>query len=416
MKQTLIEKIISHKVGKTVHSGDIEFVPVDLVMGTDGTTPLALKIFEDYHIKRVAIPEKIIFVNDHFSPPTNISTANLSLQMEQFANKYGIRNYKVGRGGICHVLLPELNIIKPYDIIVGADSHTCTYGGLSAFSTGIGSTDMACAMATGKIWMRIPETIKIIITGNFKYNVGPKDLVLHIVKLLGVDGATYKIVEFHGDALKHLDMSGRMTICNMIVECGAKAGIINVDSVAEEYFQDCGIVDIQVMYPDGGAHYNKTYEINISSLEPQIACPYTPANVVDAKKLIGTKINQVVLGSCTNGRIEDFRVAHKYIKNRTVHEEVKLIIIPGSQKVLYQMEEEGLLIDFIKSNAVIAPPSCGPCMGGHMGVLGEGEVGLYTTNRNFYGRNGAPSSKVYLSNPMIAAYSAVEGSIQVPDF
>lgn len=314
------------------------------------------------------------------------------------------------------MLLPELNIIKPYDIIVGADSHTCTYGGLSAFSTGIGSTDMACAMATGKIWMRIPETIKIIITGNFKYNVGPKDLVLHIVKLLGVDGATYKIVEFHGDALKHLDMSGRMTICNMIVECGAKAGIINVDSVAEEYFQDCGIVDIQVMYPDGGAHYNKTYEINISSLEPQIACPYTPANVVDAKKLIGTKINQVVLGSCTNGRIEDFRVAHKYIKNRTVHEDVKLIIIPGSQKVLYQMEEEGLLIDFIKSNAVIAPPSCGPCMGGHMGVLGEGEVGLYTTNRNFYGRNGAPSSKVYLSNPMIAAYSAVEGSIQVPDF
>lgn len=416
MKQTLIEKIISNKLGKNVYSGDTEFVPIDLVMATDGTAPLALKIFEKYNIKKVLNPEKIVFVNDHFVPAPNISTANLAVLIEKFAKKYGISNYKIGRGGICHILLPELNLIKPYDIVLGADSHTCTYGGLGAFSSGIGSTDLACVMATGKLWLRVPETIKINISGKFKKNVGPKDLILYIIKTLGENGASYKAIEFHGNTLKDIDMSGRLTICNMVVECGAKAGIFNVDDITKKHFEKAGFKNIQQIFPDKDAVYERTLDIDVSNLEPQIACPYSPTNVINASDLIGTKIDQVVLGSCTNGRIEDFRMAYKYLKGRKVHNDVKLIIIPGSQKVLKQIEEEGMLDDFINSNAVIAPPTCGPCMGGHMGVLGKGEIGLYTTNRNFYGRNGDPTSKVYLCNPIIAVYSALEGSIQIPNF
>ena len=313
------------------------------------------------------------------------------------------------------MLLPELGIMKPYDIVVGADSHTCTYGGIGIFATGIGSTDMACAMATSKLWIKVPETIKIIVSGDLKKGVEAKDLILAIIGKLGTNGANYKVIEFYGSTIEKMNMSERMTLCNMVIECGAKAGLIPVDKHTQEYYYQKGIQDFERIEADLDADYFETIEVDAEQLVPQIACPYSPANVKDAEKLIGTKINQVVIGACTNGRIEDFRIAHKYIKGKQVQEDVKLIIIPGSHNVLMQMEEEGILKDFIQSNAIIAPPSCGACMGGHMGVLADDEVGLYTTNRNFYGRNGSPSSKVYLSNVSIAAFSAIKGEIQVPN-
>ncbi|SFR57431.1 3-isopropylmalate dehydratase large subunit [Anaeromicropila populeti] len=415
MGQTLIEKMISLKLGRDIYKGQSVFVPVDIIMGTDGTTPLALKVLEEYNINKIKNPEKIIFVHDHFAPPKDISTANLSRMLDQFAKKFHITSYKEDRGGICHVLLPELGIMKPYDIVVGADSHTCTYGGLGIFSMGIGSTDMACAMATSKLWIKVPETIRIKVSGNLKSGVEAKDLILSIIGMLGTDGANYRAIEFCGSTIEKLTIAERMTICNMVIECGAKAGIINIDKVTEQYYYEKGIQDCQRIEADSDANYLETYEVEAEQLKPQIGCPYSPANVRNAEELIGTKINQVVIGSCTNGRIEDFRIAYQYMKGKQVHKNVKLILVPGSHNVLMQMEEEGMLKDFIKSNAIISPPSCGPCMGGHMGVLADDQVGLYTTNRNFYGRNGSPSSKVYLSNVSIAALSAIEGEIQVPE-
>lgn len=417
MKQTLIEKIISKKINRNIYARETAFVPIDLVMGTDGTVPLSIKIFEKFSIESTVNPENIVFVNDHFVPAKDVASARLSLKMKEFAKKHNIVHcFDVGRNGICHVVLPEKGLVKPYDIIVGADSHTCTYGGLSAFSTGIGSTDMVCVWATGKLWLMVPETIKVIFHGTLQNNVYAKDLILFLIGKLGVNGADYNAIEFEGDLIKSLNVSDRLTICNMVVEMGAKAGIVNFDTITEDYYKEKAIciTDLRLS-PDNGAKYKKVIEIDVSKIEPVIACPYSPANIKPAKELVNLKIDQVVIGSCTNGRIEDFRLAHKYIKNHEVHADIKLIIIPGSQEVLYQMAQENILTDFIRSGAVVSPPTCGPCVGIHMGVLANHEVGLYTTNRNFFARNGDATTKVYLCNPAIAAYSAVKGSIQIPE-
>ncbi|MCL2151407.1 MAG: 3-isopropylmalate dehydratase large subunit [Oscillospiraceae bacterium] len=417
MKQTLIEKVISNKVGKSVYANDTIFSPIDLVMGTDATTPLTIEIFNELGLEYVVNPHRIVLVNDHFAPTKDVASANFALMLKEFARKQKIENYfEIGRSGICHVLLPEKGFIKPYDIVVGGDSHTCTYGGLSAFSTGIGSTDMACVWATGKLWFKVPDTIKVVFSGELSEGVYAKDLVLYLIGKLGINGANYDMLEFDGELIHNLDISSRLTLCNMVVEMGAKAGIINVDSVTEQYFQEKSInLEYTYLHSDDGARYKKTIEVDVSRIEPIIACPFSPGNTKPAKELANQKIDQVVIGSCTNGRIEDFRIAHKYLKDNEVHHDVKLIVIPGSQEVLKQMEEESILLDFIKCGALISPPTCGPCMGGHMGVLGNNEVGLFTTNRNFIGRNGDPSSQVYLCNPAIAAYSALKGSIQIPE-
>ncbi len=418
MKQTLVEKIFSNKIGKAVYANDTVFSPVDLAMGTDATIPITIETFNEFDLQNVVNPDKIVLVNDHFVPAKDIATAKFALMMKEFAKKQNIKNFfEIGRSGICHVLLPEKGFIKPYDIVVGVDSHTCTYGGLSAFSTGVGSTDMACVWATGKLWFRIPETTKVIFSGELPKGVYAKDLVLYLIGQLGINGANYDMLEFDGELIKNLDISSRLTLCNMVIEMGAKAGIINADAVTKNYFREKNLNTEYIdMNSDNGARYKNIIEIDVSTIEPIIACPYSPGNIKTAKELVNLKIDQVVIGSCTNGRIEDFREAHKYLKNSEVHHEVKLIIIPGSQEVLKQMEEESILIDFIKCGALISPPTCGPCMGGHMGVLANNEIGLFTTNRNFFGRNGDPSAQVYLSNPAIAAYSAIKGSIQIPEF
>ncbi len=413
MGQTLVEKILSYKYGKKVYAGDVIMIEPDLIMGTDGTAPLAINILQNAQVTFVKYPERVVFICDHFSPSHRVSDAKIIKDMKEFAMVNNIKFFDVGDGGICHVVIPERMMFHPYDVVAGADSHTCTYGGLGAFSIGIGSTDLAGVMASGKLWMKVPKTIKIVLHGKLAKNVTAKDIILHLIGILGENGATYKVLEFTGEAVAELDVTARLTLCNMATECGAKTAIVNSDEVTRKYYS--GEINYEVVMPDQNAQYDKIIDIELSNIQPMIACPYSPANVVDAVTMVGKKINQVVIGSCTNGRIEDFRLVHKILKNNVVNEHVKLLLIPGSQNVLKQIASENMLEDFITANAVILSPTCGPCMGGHSGVLADNEVGLYTTNRNFYGRNGATSSKVYLCNPIIAAYSAIKGSIQVPE-
>lgn len=412
MGKTIVEKIFTNKTGKDLVAGDTAFAPVDLIMGTDGTVPLSIEIFKEFNTDKVKDPSRLFFVNDHFVPAKDIAAAELSKRMREFAREQHVEQYyEVGRSGICHIIVPDSGKVLPGHIVVGADSHTVTYGALGAFSTGIGSTDMACAWATGELWFKVPETIKIIANGRFKPNVSAKDLILHIIGELGVEGASYDAIEFEGQAIEEMDMAGRFTLCNMVVEMGAKSGFVKPDGVTHEYFKGLGIDIALDVFADSDAAYKRVIEINVNEIDPTIACPYDPSQIKPVGELIGTRIDQVVIGSCTNGRIEDFRVAHHILKNKQVYGETRLILIPGSQKVLQGMIEEQMLDDFIRAGAIIGPPTCGPCIGGHMGVLASGEVGLFTTNRNFYGRNGHPESTVYLCSPAIAAYSAVKGEI-----
>lgn len=415
MGQTIVEKIFSKKLQKTVYSQEIYFVPVDVAMATDGTAPLAIQEFKKLNVKSVFDVNKIVLVDDHFSPAKDIQSSKLSNTMKRFAEEYGIKYYyPVGKNGICHVLLPEKGIVKPFDLVAGADSHTCTYGGLCAFGTGIGSTDLAGIMATGRLWMKVPETIQIHLHGVRKPHVMAKDIILWLIHIIGVSGANYDVLEFTGECISTMDMSERLTLCNMAVETGAKTGIIGFDQITVDYYQKHNLQfgkDTFDMNSDTDACYKKVIDVDVSKIEQVVACPYSPANVVNITELGSVKIDQVVIGSCTNGRIEDFRAAYHYIKGKKVSKDVKMMIIPGSQQVMLEMIEEKILQEFIRAGAVICPPSCGPCVGGHLGVLSEGEVGLYTTNRNFYARNGDETTKVYLCNPAVAACSAIEGVI-----
>lgn len=387
-----------------------------MVLGTDVTVPLSVEVFKRMGAEKVFDPRKIVLVNDHFVPAKDIKAAELSRIMREFAREMGIANYfEVGRSGICHVLLPDEGFVKPGDLIVGADSHTCTYGALGAFSTGIGSTDMAAAWALGELWFRVPATIKIVVRGELPRWVGGKDIALHVIGKLGVEGALYQTMEFTGPTIRSLAMDGRFTLCNMAIEAGAKAGIVPPDEVTAQFMADFPELSYDPMVPDADAEYAAEQTFDVSDLPLQVAKPSLPSNAVSVDEVKGTKVNQVVLGSCTNGRMSDFRLAAEAMKGREVHPGTRMLVIPSTRDCLLELIDNGLARIFAEVGAVIGPPTCGPCIGGHMGILAENEVGLYTTNRNFVGRNGHPSSQVYLAGPAVAGATAVAGEIAHPD-
>ena len=416
MGMTIAEKILAAHAGvPVVRPGELYFAGLDLVMGTDVTTALSAEVFAQMGAQRVFDPDKVALVNDHFVPAKDIAAATLAQTMRRFAERYGIRHYyELGSSGICHTLVPDEGLVSPGDLVVGADSHTCTYGAVGAFAAGIGSTDMAAAWALGESWFRVPETFRVIFRGRLPEWVGGKDLILRVVGDLGEDGARYKALEFVGDTIETLPMAGRFTVCNMAIEAGAKTGIIAADDATREYLKGRATRHGVYHRPDPDARYARTLEYDVSGLEPMVACPYSPANVKPISQVEALPIDQVVLGSCTNGRVEDFRIAATILKSRGVHPKLRLIAIPGSQAVFRQLLYEGIVAVLAEAGATISPPTCGPCIGGHMGVLGPGERGLFTTNRNFKGRNGHPTSEVYLSGPAVAAATAATGKITDP--
>ncbi|MFH1031270.1 MAG: 3-isopropylmalate dehydratase large subunit [Chloroflexota bacterium] len=413
---TLAEKILAaHTEKKKVTPGEFINVRADFVLSNDITAPIAIKEFERIGVKKVFDPKKVVMVADHFVPNKDITSAEQTKIMRDFATKYGIIYYDVGQMGIEHVLLPEQGLVLPGDVIVGADSHTCTYGAMGAFATGMGSTDIAAAMATGDIWMKVPSTIKFVYHGKLGKWVGGKDLILYTIGQIGVDGALYSSMEFTGEAIDELPMSGRFTMSNMAIEAGAKAGIFRVDSKTLEYIKSRAKRPHTVYEPDKDAEYAKVYEFDVSRMEPQVSLPHSPANSKPVSQVKNIQIDQSVIGSCTNGRLEDLRVAAQILKGKKVHPRVRCIIIPGTQRVYLDALKEGLIEAFIEAGAAVSTPTCGPCLGGYMGVLAGGERAVSTTNRNFVGRMGSTKSEVYLANPAVAAASAIVGKISSPE-
>jgi 3-isopropylmalate/(R)-2-methylmalate dehydratase large subunit len=413
---TLVEKILAeHSDNKEVSPGEFINVRVDLVMANDITAPIAIREFRRLGVDRVFDPGKVVMVPDHFVPNKDIASAEQAKLMREFAHEQGIIYFEVGEMGIEHVLLPEQGLVLPGEVVIGADSHTCTYGALGAFATGMGSTDIAAAMATGDIWMKVPPTIRLIYHGSPGEWVGGKDLILHTIGDIGVDGALYSAMEFAGEAIEALSMDGRFTMANMAIEAGAKAGIFGVDNKTQLYVKSRAERPYLVYEPDNGAGYSKVIEYDVSDMEPQVALPHSPANVRPVSQVGNIEINQAVIGSCTNGRIEDLRTAAQILKGRKIHPGIRCIIIPGSQQVYLDALAEGMLGVFIRAGAIVSTPTCGPCLGGHMGVLADGEKCVSTTNRNFVGRMGSTKSEVYLANPAVAAASAIMGKIANPE-
>jgi 3-isopropylmalate/(R)-2-methylmalate dehydratase large subunit len=413
---TLAEKILAVHSGKDkVSPSEFINVRVDLVLSNDITAPLAIKEFNRLGINKVYDPKKIVMVPDHFCPNKDILSAEQAKTMREFAHQYNLVYFEVGRMGIEHVLLPEQGLVLPGEVVVGADSHTCTYGALGAFATGMGSTDIAVAMATGEIWMKVPPTTKFVYQGKLGKWVGGKDLILYTIGDIGVDGALYSVMEFTGEAINALPMDGRFTMANMAIEAGAKAGIFRVDSETKKYVKPRANRPYQVYQPDEDAEYTRTIEYDVSRIEPQVAMPHLPSNVKPISQLGNIKIDQAVIGSCTNGRLDDLRLAATILKGKQVSPEVRCIIIPGTQQVYLDALHEGLIETFIKAGAAVSTPTCGPCLGGYMGVLAAGECCVSTTNRNFVGRMGSPQSEVYLAGPAIAAASAIVGRIASPE-
>lgn len=396
--------------------GQFVDVPIDLAVGTEIMIPFVLKEYEKMDTDSIFDPDKIVIVNDHFVPAKDIASANLAKTTRDYARHRCIKNFfEIGRSGICHVTVPEKGFVVPGDVVIGVDSHTCTLGALGALALGIGATDMAAAWVLGSIWLKVPQTIKVVLCGSLNKYVTGKDVALYLLKLLGVDGALYKIIEFAGSGLSSLSMADRFTLCNMVVEMGAKTGIIPADEITYQYLEGRTDRKGTSFEPDKNSSYCEVIEINLSDIDLMIAAPYDPGNVFDAKELKGVNIDQILIGSCTNGRIEDYRIAWSIIKGRKIADNIRLLLLPGSPDVLKRILHEDMLEDFINAGAVIGPSSCGPCIGGHLGVLGDEETGLYTTNRNFVGRNGAKSSKVYLCGPAVAAFSAISGHINTAE-
>ncbi len=413
---TLAEKILAQHAGKKeVSPGEFISCRVDLALANDITAPIAIKEFARIGVKKVFDPAKVVMVPDHFVPNKDILSAEQAKMMREFALEQGLVYFEVGQMGIEHVLLPEKGLVLPGDVVVGADSHTCTYGALGAFSTGMGSTDIAAAMATGEIWMKVPPTIKFVYNGALPRWVSGKDLILYTIGQIGVDGALYSVMEFTGKAIDELTMDGRFTMANMAIEAGAKAGIFQVDNKTRLYVKDRSRRNYVVYEPDPDAVYARTIEFDISGIEPQVSLPHSPANARPVSQVGDVEIQQAVIGSCTNGRIEDLRLAAQVLKGKKVSPHVRCIIIPGSQQVYLDALTEGLLETFIRAGAAVSTPTCGPCLGGYMGVLAEGERCVSTTNRNFVGRMGHAKSEVYLANPAVAAASAITGKIVGPE-
>jgi 3-isopropylmalate/(R)-2-methylmalate dehydratase large subunit len=419
MALTITQKILaSHSSRKEVAPGEYILAEADVFLGNDVTAPLAIKEFRENGGKKVFSTDKVVFVLDHFSPARDIASAQQLSVTRKFAKEQGLAHfYQEGRG-IEHALLPEEGLVLPGDIVIGADSHTCTYGALGAFSTGVGSTDLAYGMLTGRVWLKVPETIKFVYSGSLKKWTGGKDLILHTIGDISVDGAGYCSMEFTGGAVDSLDMDGRFAMANMAIEAGAKNGIFRPDDKTREYLENTAKKAGRepVFYEsDPDAAFRDVREYDVSSIEPLVAVPPSPGDVRPASGLSDVMVDQVVVGSCTNGRISDLRLAASVLRGRKVHEYVRLLVFPATEKVYRQALKEGLLEVFAEAGAVISPPTCGPCLGGHMGVLADGEKAIATTNRNFTGRMGHPGSEVYLSNPAVAAASAVKGRIASPE-
>ncbi len=416
MPMTITEKILAaHTDRDTVHPGEIIMARIDLALGNDITAPIAIKILRENGIKDVFDKTRIALVPDHFVPNKDIESAEQCKMLREFAHEHDITHYfELGEMGVEHALLPEQGIVLPGDLVVGADSHTCTYGGLGAFSTGVGSTDLAGAMISGSSWFKVPSTMKFVIDGELKPWVGGKDLILYIIGQIGVDGALYRSMEFTGSVIESLGMSDRLAMCNMAIEAGAKNGIIAPDAITEEYVRERSERKFTIYSSDVDATYDEVIEIDASQIELQVAFPHLPENAKPVGEAKNIAIDQVIIGSCTNGRFEDLEVAASLMKGKKVADGVRMIVIPATPTIYRQAMDEGLFATFLDAGAVISPPTCGPCLGGHMGVLAEGEVAVATTNRNFVGRMGHPGSEVYLSGPAVAAASAVVGTISSP--
>ncbi|HHW03718.1 MAG TPA: 3-isopropylmalate dehydratase large subunit [Thermoanaerobacterales bacterium] len=417
MGMTITQKILARHCHKEfVEPGELIMADVDLALANDITGPVSIEEFKKAGGKKVFDREKIALIPDHFAPNKDIKSAGLCKTLRDFAKEQQIVHYyEVGRMGVEHALLPEQGIVLPGDLVVGADSHTCTYGALGAFSTGVGSTDLAFAMMTGKCWFKVPETIKFIYHGKLNPWVTGKDLILYTIGDIGVDGALYKAMEFTGDALKNLTMDERFTMTNMAIEAGGKNGIMEPDDITIEYAKARAKRDFEILRSDDDAKYCQIIDYDVSKIEPQIALPHLPENTVGISEVGNISIDQVVIGSCTNGRLEDMRIAAKVIKGHKVHPDVRLIVIPATQNVYRQMITEGIIEIFIEAGAVVSTPTCGPCLGGYMGILAKGERAVSTTNRNFVGRMGHPESEIYLASPAVAAASAVKGRIAHPE-
>jgi len=412
----LAEKILAAHTDKNeVSPGEFINVRVDMILANDITAPIAIKEFHRIGVGKVFDPQKIVMVPDHFVPNKDIASAEQAKLMREFCREQGVIYYEVGQMGIEHVLLPEQGLVLPGEVIIGADSHTCTYGAIGAFATGMGSTDVAAAMATGDIWMKVPPTIKFVYQGVLNQWVGGKDLILFTIGDIGVDGALYSAMEFTGEAIEALPLDGRFTMANMAIEAGAKAGLFRVDNKTQLYIKSRAKRPYLVYEPDDDTEYSQIIEYDVTRIEPQVSLPHSPANAKPVSQVGDIEIDQVVIGSCTNGRLEDLRLAARVLKGKRVHPRVRCIIIPGSQQVYLDALTEELIEVFIKAGAVVSTPTCGPCLGGYMGVLADGERCISTTNRNFVGRMGSTGSEVYLANPAVAAASAITGKISSPD-
>lgn len=414
---TITEKILALHADKAVVTpGELIQVNVDLALANDITAPLAIRVFHDLGAEEVFDPEKIALVPDHFVPNKDIPSALQAKIMAQFARQHRIKHYfELGSSGIEHVLLPEQGLVVPGDLVIGADSHTCTYGALGAFSAGVGSTDLGVIMATGRIWLKVPPTIRLIYEGSLRPWVGGKDLILFTLGVLGVEGAVYKSLEFSGEVISHITMDQRFTMANMAVEAGAKNGIFEPDKITRAYVDRRSGRNGLYLSSDPEATYEREIKIRVDHIKPQVAIPHSPDNVQPVSDIGSVQLDQVFIGSCTNGRMEDLRKAGKILKGRSVAKGTRLIVIPGSPLIYKEAIQEGVIETLLEAGAVIGPPCCGPCLGGHMGVLAEGETGLSTSNRNFRGRMGHPDSNVYLANPEVAAASAVLGRIGSPE-
>lgn len=418
MAQTITEKIFSEHVGKEVFAGEIIRSNIDMVIGNDITTPISIKAFEDSGAEALANPDGFSIVLDHFIPAKDIASANQARISRDFAKKHKLKNFFDEKDmGIEHALLPEKGLVVPGDVIIGADSHTCTHGALGAFSTGMGSTDLAFAMISGGNWFKVPESIKVVLSGEPKLHTTGKDIILEIIRMIGVDGALYRTLEFTGTTIKHLSMDDRFSMCNMAIEAGAKSGIVAYDEITAEFLADKDLArEPKIHQSDEDATYVQTLEIDVANLEPVIAYPFLPSNGHSITQAVSDKIkiDQAFIGSCTNGRLGDLKTAAEILKGQRVHEDVRLIVTPGTQKILKEAFRLGYIDAIIDAGGVVSNPTCGACLGGYMGILGDGEVAVSTTNRNFVGRMGSRSSKVYLANSAVAAISAIAGYITDP--
>ncbi|MBB6715392.1 3-isopropylmalate dehydratase large subunit [Clostridium gasigenes] len=417
MGMTMTQKILAAHAGlETVKAGQLIEADLDLVLGNDITTPVAIKEFEKFKVDKVFNKEKIAIVPDHFTPNKDIKAAEQCKLIREFAKDKEITNFfEVGQMGIEHCLIPEKGLAVAGDVVIGADSHTCTYGALGAFSTGIGSTDMAAGMATGKCWFKVPSAIKFVLKNKPAKWVSGKDVILHIIGMIGVDGALYKSMEFVGDGLEYLLIDDRFTMANMAIEAGAKNGIFPIDKETIGYLKDHAAKEWKVYEADADAQYDEVYEIDLSTLRPTIAFPHLPDNTRTIDEVGDVEVDQVVIGSCTNGRISDLRIARDILKGKQVKKGIRCIVFPGTQKIYLQAIKEGILTDLVEAGAIVSTPTCGPCLGGHMGILAKGERAISTTNRNFVGRMGHVESEVYLSSPAVAAASALTGKITDPE-